>query len=94
MGAQAHTLGTPPVPQAWPLEQVPQSSEPPQPLEMTPQFLPCATHVVGSQHTWATFTAHASPSTPEEPSSMAPSQSSSRPLQVSAVPEAPSAMPS
>ena len=33
--------------------QVPQLSVPPQPLEMVPQFAPCAAHVVGVQpHTF------------------------------------------
>src|SRR5262245_14453607 len=43
------TLVTPPPPQVWGAVHVPQVSVPPQPLEIVPQFLPCAAQVVGVQ---------------------------------------------
>ena len=36
----SHTFGVPPPPQVWGGTQVPQSSVPPQPSEIDPQFLP------------------------------------------------------
>src|SRR5713101_2039408 len=41
------TFATPPPAQVCGAVQVPQVSVPPQPLEIVPQFLPCAAHVVG-----------------------------------------------
>src|SRR5262245_59181670 len=43
------TFATPPPPQVWGAVHVPQTSVPPHPSEMEPQFLPCALHVVGVQ---------------------------------------------
>src|SRR2546427_7307002 len=37
----------PPPPHVWGAVQDPQTSEPPQPSRIAPQFLPCAAHVVG-----------------------------------------------
>jgi hypothetical protein len=45
----AHTLGRPPTPQASPVEQLPQSSRPPQPSATGPQLAPAAWHVRGTQ---------------------------------------------
>src|SRR5438094_707304 len=44
-----HTLVVPPPPQVCGEVQLPQLSRPPQPLEMLPQVLLCAVHVVGVQ---------------------------------------------
>jgi hypothetical protein len=59
VGVHPHTFAVPPPWQDWGAVQVPQSSVPPQPSEIEPQFLPCAAHVVGVQP--QTFAAPAPP---------------------------------
>jgi hypothetical protein len=50
------TFGVPPPPQVSGVVQVPQFNVPPQPLEMEPQFLPWAAHVVGTHPPHTLFT--------------------------------------
>jgi len=50
-GVRAQTFAIPPPPQTCGAVHVPQTSVPPQPSEIVPQFLPCAAHVVGVQAT-------------------------------------------
>ncbi|WP_147441948.1 hypothetical protein [Corallococcus exercitus] len=88
----AQTLATPPPPQTCPPWQEPQFSVPPHPSETLPQFFPSDAQVAAQQA--FELSPHTSPSQPWEPSSMRPSQSSSRPLQVSGVLALPSPTPS
>src|SRR2546427_4668714 len=46
-GGSPQTLAIPTPLHVWGAVQDPQTSEPPQPSKMVPQFLPCAAHVVG-----------------------------------------------